>query len=181
MSDIDKKMVLHALLWGLYLAAAQILINLLVYIFDIKIFSFVFMGVSFLISVVLIAFFMAFAGVTFRDKYLGKSISFLKCWIIGLIVGLTAVLISTLYTLVFNFLLVPDYLPEQMEKFIEMMSKLSIPDEQLEQMIVDMEERMTPAKMLVQTLTTSAVITFFMSLIATLFVRKKEKVQEQIY
>jgi hypothetical protein len=154
------------------------LIQLMVYIFDVNIFNFIFLGVNMLTSLVIITFFMAFASVKFRDKYLDHKINFLKCWMIGLIVGFVALIIGTLYSFVFNNFLDPQYIENQIKNFSEWLIRHNVPEENLDEIMADMKNRMSPLKMVMQSLMMMGSISFFMSMLATLFVRKKEKVSE---
>jgi hypothetical protein len=178
MSDINKKLVIHALIYGLILAGVQILIQLIIYITGVCIFQPIFSVINLLITTGVITFLMAFASVKFRDKYLDHKINFLKCWMIGLIVGIVSMLAVTLYSLIFHKLIGPEYFQEQMDKFRDILSKWNVPEDKLDEIILKMKTELSIGKMILQSVIFSSVIAFFMSLLATVFVRKKEKIVE---
>jgi hypothetical protein len=182
MSDINKKLIKHSVIYGLILGGIQILIQLFIYIFNVNMFSIAFSLINMLISIGLLTFIMAFASVKFRNNYLEHRISFLRCWSIGLIVGLVAMLIGMLYSYVFNFIFDPDFMVNQLENFKEMIESYDqIPDDQKAKIIEDTTTRFTPGNMLLQSLIMMGAMTFFLSLLSTVFVRKKEKVAENVY
>ena len=179
MSELNKKLLIHSLLFGLMLAGVQILIQLLIYIFNFNMFSIAFSAINGLLSMVIVTFFMAFASVKFRDKYLDHKISFLRCWMIGLIIGISAGLVNTLYSYIFNNFLDPGYIAQQLDKFKEMIeSNERIPDENKADIIQRVTSRFTPVNMVVQGLMFISISALCLSLLATVFVRKKEKISE---
>jgi hypothetical protein len=182
MSEINKKLFRFGLIYGLLLAGIQILLQLLIYVLDIDMFSITFGMVNFLVTILIISIVMVYANVKFRDKYLEKKTNFIKCWMIALIIGLVSMLILTIYNYLFTKFFDPELLKEQASKAMEMIdSNANIPDEDKAKIIQKMNSRFTPELMILQSLMFMGTLSFSLSLLSTLFVRKKEKVQENIY
>lgn len=179
MENPGKKLILHALTFGLYLTAALVILQLMTYIFEFDIFNIAYSLMYQLITLVVIVWTMAYASVKFRNKYLGNNISFLRCFLIGLIAGLLAAILISLYSYVFNVYFDPEYSTGLMEKSIERIdSDPRIPDEQKEVIIKRISDGFTPSGQLVSSLLTMSIMNTVLALIATLFVRKKEKQPE---
>jgi hypothetical protein len=179
MSEINKKLLKHSSIYGLMLAGILVLINLVSYIFGLnggnKLFGILIM----IIIMAIMASIMAVASAKFRDKYLDGKINFLKCWAIGLVIAFIAVVIITLYSYVFNKLLDPSVLRDQLNQQIdEISSREGMPEESLEKIISMMRFMFSPKGMAILTLIMMGSNAFFMALLSTLFVRKKEKVSE---
>jgi hypothetical protein len=182
MKEINKKFGLYMLNIGLILGGILIFAQLMIYIFDIDTFNMVFSFIYQLLTIVLFTWIMAWACIKFRDKYLEGKIKFLRCFLGGLIIGITATLIISIYTYVFYKFFDPDKLQIIAEKSRDMIDSYeSIPEEKKAEIIKNMMDRFNPESMLVQTLIMMSSMSVFLSLIATLFVRKKEKVTETIY
>ncbi len=170
---------MHCINWGLILSGILVLISLMIYIFAIDPTS---IGVSVLvqlISVVSITWIMAYASISYRNKFLDNKISFLRCLLAGLIVGIMANLVVSLYSYLFNAFFDPEYAGKIMEMAIEKIeSNPNIPDDMKSEIIAKMADVPSPLKQLGQTLMMYGIMNSVLALIATLFVRKKEKIKE---
>jgi hypothetical protein len=171
-----KKFFLHALNYGLILTGVQVLLQLLIYIFDVDIFNILVTVLMQLATVVFITWWMAWSCIKFRDKQLEGRITFLQCWLMGISVGLVATVLVSLYSYVFYAFFDPEALQHQAEKAIEMIENNEyIPEDDKPAIIEGMADKFTPLKILRQSLTYSGTMAVVLSLLASLFVRKKEK------
>ena len=124
---------------------------------------------------------MAWSSIKFRDKQLEGRISFLQCWLMGISVGLVATILVSIYSYVFYAFFDPEALQHQAEKAMEMIENNEyIPDEDKPAIIEGMADKFTPLKILRQSLISSGIMAVVLSLIASLFVRKKEKSTETV-
>jgi hypothetical protein len=184
MESSFKKFLLHGLKYGAILAGVQILIQLLIYIFDIDMFGIGMMILNFLIMMALMIFLMAQACIKYRDKYLDNSISFLNCWVMGIIVGISSTLIVTLYTYVFYTWFEPELLKTMMQKVMDMtnerLANVEMSEEEKDQIMQSIAEGFTTSKMLIQSLISFSIQTLLFSLIASAFVRKRDKSNEPV-
>ena len=179
-----KNFLLHGLKYGAILAGVQILIQLLIYIFNIDMFGMGMMILNFIIMMALMIFLMAQACIRYRDKYLDNRITFLNCWVMGLIVGISSTLIVTLYTYVFYTWFEPELLKTMMQKVMDMTSErlanAEISEEEKDQILQKISEGFTTSKMLMQSLISFTIQSVLFSLIASAFVRKKDKTNEPV-
>jgi len=168
-----------SLTYGLILSGVLIVLQLFTYIFEFDIFNIAYSLTYQLLTMVAVVWIMAYASIKFRKNYLDNNISFLRCFIIGIIVGLTAAIIISLYTYFFNVVFDPAYANELIDKSIERIdSDPRIPDSQKEYIIQKIMEGSSPAGQLWKSLLTLGIMNTVLALIATLFVRKKEKIPE---
>lgn len=178
---MTKKFILHAFNYGLILTGVQVLLQLLIYIFDVDIFNILVTVLMQLATVVFITWWMAWSNIKFRDKQLEGRISFLQCWLMGISVGLVATILVSIYSYVFYAFFDPEALQHQAEKAMEMIENNEyIPDEDKPAIIEGMADKFTPLKILRQSLISSGIMAVVLSLIASLFVRKKEKSTETV-
>jgi hypothetical protein len=174
-----KQFWVHSLIYGLILSAVLILLQLLIYIFDIDMFSISFSLLYQLFTLILITWWMAYTSIKYRNKYLENKTNFLRCLIAGVIVGVLSTIILALYTYVFYAWFDPELAAKQTDQFVEMISSnTSIPEEQKDEIIRAGIEGFDPAKMFSKTLISMGIMNIALALIATLFVRKKEKQAE---
>jgi hypothetical protein len=125
---------------------------------------------------------MAWTAISFRDKFLDKRISFLRCITAGLIVGACAMILVSLYSFLFNYFFDPDYMVQVMEQAkeatYERLKNANLSDEQIEEIMAGFKEAPTAGKQLVATLSSHGISTIVFALLSSLFVRKKEKLPE---
>jgi len=173
----QKSLFSNALMYGLYVGLAFIIIFLLYYIFDVNIFKPAFGIVNLLVTMAVFIIGMVIAVKAYRDKYNGNVISFGQAFLSGLIMGIVAYLINALFSYLFFAYIEPGMLEQYIDKFAEMMSGQGLPEDQLNAILDRMESRMTPLKQLSSGLISGAVISLIVSLIVAAAV-KKENYQE---
>ncbi len=164
--------------YGLILGAISVVISLLLYIFNVNLFS-IAMGIfSFLVFVLAIPVtFAILGGNNLRLKHKeDRTISYLDAVINTAIILLIGFLISNLYSYIFNTFIDPDYIKVQMAKMVDMLSEYNLPQEDIDKSIASAEKRMGLGSMLLN----SVIITAVLSLLLGLIIRKKDKVDEKI-
>jgi hypothetical protein len=166
---------------GLIISGALVLLQLVFYIFEIDMFNITISILYQLATIVFITWMMARASIRFRDKYLEKRITFTQCFLMGLMAGLLATIIISLYNYVFYAFFDPDALIKQADKVREMIdSNANIPDEDKAKIMEGIQQRFEPLNSLKNSLIFMGILSLILSLIASLFVRKKEKVEEAV-
>jgi hypothetical protein len=168
----------NASVYGLILAAISIVISLLIYIFDVNMFSITFGILSFLIFLIAIPATFGILGCNkLRAKYApDRRISYLDALVTCLVIFLIGYLLSNLYSYVFNTYLNPDYMKEQMRKLVEMLENYNLPQEKIDETLAKSEDNFKLGIML----RNSAIISVILSLILSIFIRKKDKFDEKI-
>ena len=86
-----------------------------------------------------------------RDNELGGYISFGRAFILGLIVSLISGLISVAFNYIYMNFIDPNFMSEMMEGMEEMLSNFGVPEEQMEQALIDAEKGFGPTRMLMNT------------------------------
>ena len=164
--------------YGLILGAISILASLLMYIFDVNMFSISFAIFSFVGFLVAIPATVGVLGCNnLRTKHAAdRTIAYLDAVFACLVIFLIGFLLSNLYSYVFNNFIDPGYLKAQMQKLVEMLDKYNLPQEQIDETIAKSEKGFQPVRMLLTSVITSAVL----SLIISIFIRKKDKFEETI-
>jgi len=181
MSDLNKKFVLHSLTYGGIVSAVLIMLSLIMYVFSVDIFNWVISLLYQLVTIVFITWMMALAAIKFKNKYLDNRIRFWQCLLMAVIIGFTSAILVTLYNYLFNAFFDPDYMRENAEKVMEMIdSNPNIPDDRKQQALADIEKRFDPVNSLKTSLISMSILSVVLGLISTLFVRKKEKVPENV-
>lgn len=164
--------------YGLIYGALSIVISLLLYIFNVNMFSIVFGIISFLLFVLAIPItFAVLGGNNLRLKHApDRQITYLDACISCFIILIIGLLLSNLYNYVFNNFIDPEYMKQQMEKFVEMLQSYNTSEEEIEKTIASTEKRFSLVYMLVSSLVISAAL----SLIVSIFIRRKDKLDEKM-
>lgn len=174
-----KELFKNALYYGLMLAGAMILLDLLSYTFD---FSGLGMFFGFFMLVVMLAIYIGFfiwGGRTYRNKFYNGYINYGNALVFCLLMAVVSVLVLALYNYLFYSLFDPERAANETQKAIEMIEGNSyIPDEKKDEIIQGMTEKMTTARIVLNTLISSLVRGVILGAIAALFIRKKEKIND---
>lgn len=179
METTKKSLFSASLYYGLILGAILVVINLLYYILDVNMFTFIFGALSILVSITVVVIVLLLGINAYRDKSLGGKISFSTCFLSGLIIGLIGFIISAIYSFVFYKYFEPDLLAESFEKFIEMMENMGLSGEQLDEIVQKSADKFNPESQLRSGLISGGVIAVIMSLIVSAFVKKQSNVYEE--
>ncbi len=168
----------NALPYGLILGSVLVVLSLLMYIFNVNIFSIWFSILNFLVMVLTIPVTMVLLGtsnlrVKFApDKKINYGQALLSCFLI-LVIGFT---ISILYSYIFNNLIDPGYITRNIDKFSEMMRGYNLSEEKIAEQVKKIQEGMGTVKQIIY----SAGICVVLSLILALIVRKKDKIADSM-
>jgi hypothetical protein len=174
-----KELFKNALFYGLMLAGAMILLDLLSYTFD---FSSLGMFFGFFMLILIFAIYIGFfvwAGRTYRNKFYNGYISYSKAFVFCLLMAVVSVLVLALYNYLFYSFFDPERAANEANKAIAMIEENSyIPDEKKEEVIQGMMEKMTTASIVTSTLIRSFILSVILGAISALFIRKKEKIND---
>jgi hypothetical protein len=164
--------------YGLIMAAISIVLSLLMYIFNINMFTITFAILSFLIFVIGVPVTMTILGCNnLRLKHTTEHhITYLDAAVSCLVILLIGFLISNLYTYIFNNFIDPEYMKQQISKMTDMLQKYNLPQDKIDETITNTENRMGIGPMLLNSLIFGVAI----SLIVSLFIRKKDKLDEKM-
>ena len=165
-------------IYGLIMAAISIVFSLLMYIFDVNLFSITFAIFSALIFLLGIPITLAILGCNnLRSKYAeDRTISYLDAVFTCLVIFVIGFILSNLYNYVFNTYLDPSYMKQQLVKLVEMLEKYNLPQEQIDETIAKSEESFNLGIMF----RNSAGVAVVLSLILAIFVKKKDKLEDNI-
>ena len=159
-----------AIRFGLFLAAASILLSIIPYLLDMKTMSMFFGVISFIISIV----FMFLSGTSERDS-LGGFITWKQALKTIWICGLIGFGIGTLYQVVFMKYIDPELMEEQKEMQIKMMEGMrgTMGDEATEAQIERIQsEDVMSFKNISMMIGGSAIMAFFIAAILALIVKR---------
>jgi hypothetical protein len=87
-----------------------------------------------------------------REQELGGIISFRRAFLVGLVVLTTAVMLNTLFSLVYSLYIEPGFNSSILEATEDMMRDMGLEEDMIEQALEDASASMKPANMLKQTL-----------------------------
>jgi len=165
-------------IYGLILAAISIVFSLLMYIFNVNMFTISFGIISFLVFVVAIPVTIGIlGGNSLRLKFAPeRQISYLDAVLSCLVIFLIGFLLSNLYSYIFNNFIDPEFMKQQVAKMTEMLQNYNLPQEKIDESIAKVEASNNIGKQILNSLIISAVL----SLLVGLVIRKKDKVEEKM-
>lgn len=178
---MEKKPTLlqHTLLHGAILGIISIILSLVMYIagyMPVSIRSAILTG---LLSIVITIIFVSFSMKSYRDKVLDGNISYGQAFTVGLLVVVFSTLLYSIYNLIFNTIIDPDYMSRVMEasrnSTFDMMNNMGATDAQIEDAMDRFDrqaEKMTPLRTFWQGLIWPIVFGAIISLIVAAFVKK---------
>jgi len=159
-----------ALIYGAILGFVSILLGVIFYFLNLSTQSWV-GWVSILISIAV----MAYCLVAYRKEYLGGYASFGQIFVMALVIGIIASILSTIYTFVLYNYIDPDLI-EKIRLMAEerVMNNPRIPESMYEDILDRMEGRFTPARMTRMALTWGVVGNAIIGLILAAFIKKNQ-------
>lgn len=175
-----KGLLMNALSVGLIISGVFILLTILYYILDINMMSVLSSILMFLVNLVVMITSIIIVMKRFRDKINGGVTTYSKSLFSGWIAGFVGLAISGIFSFLFFHFFAPEYWPEQMARFVEMMSEQGIPQEQLDQITAKINSQFEPLKQLTGTAMNSVLFSGILSLIIAAFIRKGEKIPETL-
>ncbi len=178
METKKRSLFVNALYYGLILGAIFIVISLLVYVFDINMFTITFSIFNLLLNIALVIILFILGANAYRDKSLGGKISYIQCFLTMLIIGVVAYILSLIYTYIFLKYWEPNMLSVYHDKAIEMLVKMGLSEEQMERALSRLEGKFTLSKSILTSVKNGAGMTIILSLLVALFVKKDKTGQE---
>lgn len=162
----------NALKFGLYYAVFSIILTLVIYILDIKLYE-TFTSLSMLFfSLVFAIGFILYGIKTYRQNGLGGKITFGQAFGQGFVIGVIASLISVIFNYILYEFIDPGYLPNMMVEAVDYLESKGIPDEYLEPAIENMENSFSTMGQLKSGLIAGPVVSLIISLIVAAAVKK---------
>ena len=159
----------HALMFGIYISIAEIILTLIFYVTDLygeKWTAIIAYGVL-LAGVIM-------ASIQFRNKYLNGFISYGQSVSTGFLAGLFAAIIVAIFSYIFLSYLGEDFMKVMMQKAEDdMVNKYpDFTDEQLDMAMIWAKKMMSPMWMSVFAFFGYTVMSLVFSLIASIFIKK---------
>ena len=125
-----------------------------------------------------LSFFIIYIGLLYftirkhRDDDLGGYITLGRAVMVGVTAAIVAGVLSTLYNYVYITMIDPAMITEVMEETQVMFEELGLPEDQIDEQMAAMEDRMNPTQQLTSGLLTSAGFGAIVSLIIGAIVKK---------
>ncbi|OQX81637.1 MAG: hypothetical protein B6D64_01765 [Bacteroidetes bacterium 4484_276] len=166
---------------GLITALILFVLGIIYYVLGIDFFSYLFMGINFVLSFGIVIVFMILGMKAYRDNVLEGKINYGKKLLVGVLISLIALILSGVLSWIFFELVDPDYVAGQMEDFMMNMEDMGLPEEQLDEMREKMEKSITPLGQLLQNLKTMPVVAIVISLIVAAFVKNDTTIDNQAF
>jgi hypothetical protein len=162
----------HALLYGVYLGAAMIIISLLFYVLNLYTENWT----NYIIYVVLLGG-IVYSALTFRDKHLNGFITFGQSFMIGFFTVLFAAVITAIYTGIFMSFAGDEVAAIIMQKAEESMleKKPDMSEEQIELAMKMTERMMSPVWLTIISFLSNLFFGTIFSLLASIFIKKENK------
>lgn len=159
-----------ALIYGAILGFVGILFSLIFYFMDLAVARWT-QWVQIAISVAVLAYLL----VAYRNEYLGGYASYGQIFLMGLVVGIIASIISAAYSYLL-FAVIDPGLIDQIKLMAEerIMSNPRIPESMYDDIMDRMDNRMTPMRMTIQALIWGSVINAIFTLVIAAFVKKEQ-------
>ncbi len=107
-----------------------------------------------------------------RDQELGGFISFGRAFLVGFAVAIIMAVLNAAFSYLYMAVIDPGYLEQLMEDMTVMYERLGLSEDQIEEAMAQVEQRMDPGKNLVTTIITLAVSGAVVSLICALIMKK---------
>jgi cobalamin synthase len=116
-----------------------------------------------------------------RDKVLGGKINFWKKLLVGALISIIALVLSSVLNWIFFELVDPNYITGQMEEFMFRMEDMGLSEEQLDPIRESMEKTSTPMGQLMQNLKTLPIVALVISLIVAAFVKSDTTIDNKTF
>jgi len=158
----------NALNWGVILGVALIIYSLLMWFLDLSLERWV----SWVSYIVIIGGIVV-ATKSYRDNVLSGAISYGQALGFGTLVVMFASIVAAIYTFAFMKFIDPEFIDKILLMTEEQLIEQGIPDEQIEMGIEMQKKFMTPTLMSLFTLPIYTFVGFIISLITSIFLKKK--------
>ncbi len=179
---MEKKTTLfnHTLMWGVILGIVSIIFSLILWFLNIMPSNLLIMLLLLLINLVVTIVFVVIGTKKYRDGVLGGNIDFGKAFLTGLLIIIFASVLSSIYNVVFNVAIDPQYYDRTIEASkewtSEFMMKRGVPDEKIEATLDKIDEKAKPSvfKMFRSGLVGSIIFGIIICLIIAAILKKEE-------
>jgi hypothetical protein len=162
----------HAMMYGIYLGAALIILSLLFYVFDLYTESWV----SYITYAVLLGG-IVISAIAYRDKHLNGYITFGQSFLVGFYTALFAGIIAAAYTAIFMSFAGDELRAILMQKAEDSMIEKNpeLTDEQLDMALKITERMMGPVWLTIISFLSNVFFGAVFSLLASIFIKKENK------
>lgn len=167
-----------ALMYGLILAAIFIMIDLLFYTFSFLRGNMFMQFFMLLINIGILILILSASGRAYRKNFTNGYINYGKAYLVCLYTSIVYMIIILIYSALFYFVIDKSRAEAELQMALQMMESFSIPEEARDEVYSSMAEKFTPTRLVLQSFVSNLITTALISLIAALFVRKKEKFAE---
>jgi amino acid transporter len=178
MKHSPKNFLHNALMYGLYLGGISIFLTVVYYLLDLSMFNWIFSIINGIVSITLAVVFIVMAIKKYRLNFLEGRIKYHQCVLIGFVVLIVSGLLTSIFTYILYNLIDPGYMTKQLEMFIEQMQSYNLPEGQLNEIIDRTKEGMESSGQLMKSLIYVPAFAAVLSLIISIFVRKKDNTFE---
>jgi hypothetical protein len=178
---MEKKpsLLQFTLTYGAILGAVSIIFSLILYITGYMPYNFKRMALTGLISLAISIVFISAGMKAYRDKVLNGSITYAQALLVGLGIVAFSAILGSLYNLIFNYVIDPDYINRVMEATknwtYDWMNNMGATEGQIEDAVAKIEKQQanaTPMKSFFQGLLMAAIFGTILSLIIAAFTKK---------
>lgn len=176
----------HAVKYGVILGLISVIVSLLVYITDF-VTSSIWAGVYiFLITLIINFIALIFILKDYRDKLLNGYMKYGRGVAFSIILGLYSSIIIVLYSLLFNYVIDPDYQKNTFEKTQSMMYdyyvNMGMSEDQIDMIMERMEESQgkSPIIGIVATIPATIIYIVILSLIVSAFIKRNPDPYNQV-
>jgi hypothetical protein len=174
----------YTMTYGAILGVSLTIVSIIFYLMGFMKFNIFMSLVMFIINLGIIVTVVIIGTKKYRDDLLGGYIDFGEAFLIGLLIVVFSSLLTTLYNIIFNVFIDPDYFERTMEAAKEWMSnfmyKRGIPEDKIDQALQQMDSKEKPSvvSMIIGGIMASAIGGAILSLI-TAAIFKKESFDSQ--
>jgi len=178
---MEKKPTLlqHTLMYGAILGIVSIIMSLIMYIAGYMPINLKRIMLTAVISIAITIIFVSAGMKSYRDKVLEGNISYGQAFVAGLLIVVFSAVLASIYNLIFNLVIDPDYMNRVMEATrnwtYDMMNNMGAPEGQIEDAMERFDRQqanMSHLKTLMQGIIWSVVFGAIISLIVAAFVKK---------
>ena len=162
----------HAIMYGIYLGVALIVLSLLFYVFDLYTANW-----TSYITYALLLGGIVISAISYRDKHLNGYITYGQSFVVGFYTALFAAVIAAIYTGIFMSFAGEEIKAVLLQKAEESMleSAPEMSDEQLDMAMKMTERMMNPLWLTVISFLSNVFFGTVFSLIASIFIKKENK------
>jgi len=180
---MDKKNVflISALKSGAYIAGIQILLSMVLYIFEVNVLNFITPILILLLTILVISLIQTMGGKAFRISYLEDEMTYGKAYLFLLTIGAFSTVFVGFYDFLYYSTADLSYLKPMVEEFIINLENSGIPEDNLQEIYENTQKIYTtpPLQMAIKSMTNFMIMNAIIALIVAIFVKKKKPIFEE--